>query len=439
MDFLKRNIVFVLSILLVIFVIGCEEDSNNTSTGPQPGEVITLSSVIVDDLTLTSENEYILDGTVFIGDDITETVLTIEAGTKIYGKKSSTGTLVIRRNSKIMAEGTADNPIVFTSDQASPNRSDWGGVIINGKATLNTGLEVPGEGGTGLYGGTDDADNSGIMRYCRIEYAGREFSPDNELNGLALQGVGSGTTIEYIQIHMNKDDGIEFFGGTVNAKYIYITGCADDQFDWTDGWRGKGQFWVCQQYGDDADQGIEADNNGDENDATPRSFPTIYNLTLVGDERYGAESDIGMLLREGTGANIYNAIVLDFGDCGIDIDHAATFTNAWGGSALSGNLIVDNSIFFDNNETWQTGETDEATFEFTSEQFITTLNANNQFADPGLMNAYDKVNPDYRPTSGSIALSGYATPPSDGFFESVDFIGGVDPNNNWLAGWTVGQ
>ena len=441
MKFFRNFTVLTLSLMLMFSVIGCTEDdddNNNNPNGPTPGTEIILSGVITQDTTLTADYTWVLDGAVFIGDDFTETVLTIEPGTYIYGMKSSIGTLIIRRNSKIMAEGTASEPIVFTSDQVSPNRSDWGGVIINGKATLNTGLEVPGEGGTGLYGGSDDHDNSGVMRYVRIEYAGREFSPDNELNGLALQGVGDGTTIEYIQVHMNKDDGIEFFGGTVNARYLYMTGIADDNFDWTDGWRGKGQFWVCQQYGDDCDQGIEADNSADENDATPRSHPQIYNITLVGDGRYGSEdSDVGMLLREGTAAEIKNAIVLDFGEAAIDIDHDATFINGWdaGSSSLNGNLVVDNSIFFD-NEALTTGDTDTL---FTALEFIETLNANNRFANPGLINAYDKSNPDYRPSGTSIALTGYAAPPNDGFFTPVDFVGGVDPNNNWLQGWTRGQ
>jgi hypothetical protein len=350
--------------------------------------------------------------------------------------------LVIRRSSKIMANGTADNPIVFTSDKAvgSRSRGNWGGLIINGRAPLNTGDEAFGEGGTGFYGGNNPADNSGVLRYVRVEFAGQELSPDNELNGIAFQGVGSGTTIEYVQVHMNKDDGVEFFGGTARAKYIYITGCADDMFDWTDGWQGMGQFWVAQQYGDDADQGFECDNNAEENSAAPRSNPTIYNVTLIGDKD-GAESDIGMLLREGTSATIRNAIVANFGDCGIDLDQAETFTNAWNGSALNGNLVVDNSIFFDNHELAQTGETggdDEvANYPFTTADFIETLNANNRFVDPALGDAYNKDNPDFRPAGGSPALTGAAAPPSNGFFSSVSFIGGVDPNNNWLEGWTT--
>ena len=437
MSNLKHLLLLILG-LSVVFFAGCSTNSDNTSVGPSTSDVTVLTGTITDNTTLTADNNYLLRGGVFVGDDDNETVLTIEPGTVIYGESATWGMLVIRRGSKIMAEGTVDAPIVFTSDKpvGQRGRANWGGLIINGRAPLNTGPEAYGEGGTGYYGGDDPDDNSGVLRYVRVEFAGREISPDNELNGIAFQGVGSGTTVEYIQVHMNKDDGIEFFGGTVNTKYLYVTGCADDQFDWTDGWQGKGQFWVCQQYGDDADQGIEADNNADNNDATPRSNPTIYNITLIGDKG-GVESDIGVLLREGTGATIRNAIVMNFGDCGIDLDHEATFQNAWGGTALNGNLIVDNCIFYDNTETWQTSDDDETTFPFTTQEFIGTLNANNQFSDPNLTAPYDKANPDFRPGSGSIALSGYAQPPADGFFESVDFIGGVDPDNNWLEGWTT--
>jgi len=326
----------------------------------------------------------------------------------------------------------------MTSDKAvgARGRSDWGGLIINGRAPLNSGDEAYGEGGTGAYGGSSAADDSGVLRYVRVEFAGREISPDNELNGIAFQGVGSGTVVDYVQIHMGKDDGMEFFGGTAQVKHMLITGAADDCFDWTDGWQGKAQFVVAQQYGDDADQGIEADNSAEDNDATPRSAPTLCNVTLIGD-RLGAESDIGMLLREGTGAVIQNAIVMNFGDCGVDLDHEATFVNAWSGSGLNGNLVVDHSIFYDNAETWQTGEDDEPTFSFTTEQFVSTLNANNRFADPGLTDPLNKTAPNFVPAAGSIALTGGATPPNDGFFDTSATYVGAFGTTNWTAGWTT--
>jgi hypothetical protein len=403
-------------------------------------EVEILSGTIIDDMTLTNDRAWLLRGGVFVGDDVNETILTVQAGTTIYGESSTDGMLVVRRGSKLVADGTASAPIVFTSDKEPGNRgrSDWGGLIINGRAPLNSGDEAYGEGGTGGYGGSNSMDDSGILRYVRVEFAGREISPDNELNGIAFQGVGSGTTVDYVQVHMGKDDGVEFFGGTVNVKHVVVTGAADDSFDWTDGWQGKGQFLVVQHYGDDADQGIEADNSGEDNDAMPRSMPQLYNLTMVGDMRTGPESDIGMLLREGTGAHIYNAIVLNFGDCGIDIDHEATFVNATddNGATLNGNLVVDYSIFHDNNSIWQTGEDDETIF--TSEAFISTLNAHNHLdVDPLLTAAYDKDAPDFTPTASSPAIGNGMTPPNDGFFDQVDYIGAMSTSENWMAGWTT--
>lgn len=150
---------------------------------------------------------------------------------------------------------------MFTSDQfeGERDRGDWGGLIVNSRAPINTGTTAFGEGDTGEYGGTDPEDNSGILCYVRVEFAGIEFSPDNELNGIAFQGVGSGTVVDYVQVHFNQDDGIEFFGGTVNAKHLYCTGIRDDSFDRTDDWVGKGQFWVGQQCGDAADNGFESE------------------------------------------------------------------------------------------------------------------------------------------------------------------------------------
>lgn len=420
-----------------LVLAGCSDDNSNDGGLNPTDEVVVLTGTIVENTLLTTDNEYLIRGGVFVGNGTDQTVLTIEPGTVLYGESATNGMLVVNRGSKIMAEGTATDPIVMTSDKAvgSRGRSDWGGLIINGRAPLNSGDEAFGEGGTGAYGGSVAADNSGTLRYVRVEFAGREISPDNELNGIAFQGVGSGTVVDYVQVHMGKDDAIEFFGGTVGVKHVVLTGAADDCFDWTDGWQGKAQFVVAQQYGDDADQGIEADNSAEDNDASPRSKPTLYNFTLIGD-RQGAESDIGMLLREGTGAVIQNAIVMNFGDCGIDIDHEATFVNAWNGSALNGELVVDHSIFYDNAEVWQSGEADEATFPFTTEQFVGTLNGSNRFADPQLVDPLNKTAPNFLPAPGSIALGGAATPPVDGFFESVAFVGAMG-SVDWTAGWTT--
>ena len=387
-------------------------------------QVVVLEGKLNADRTLSADYDYLLRGAVFVEGGAT---LTIEPGVKIFGEQASNGTLIVAQGSKIMADGTADAPIVMSSDAAigSRARGQWGGLIINGSAPTNQGVTF-GEGDTGAFGGNNPTDSSGTLRYVRLEYAGIEFSPDNELNGIAFQGVGSGTVAEYIQVHMNQDDGIEFFGGTVNLKYALVTGARDDSFDWTDGWTGKGQFWIAQQYGDDADNGFEVDNSSKNNEATPRSAATIYNVTLVGDPS-GPESDNGMLIREGAAGTYANFIVTGFNKIGLDIDGESSIAQAEGGG-----LVVKNSIFFQNGKGNFGDEKDDDGFD---EAGYATGNGNTE-SDPGLADPFSKTAPNFTPRAGTTAVSA-AAPPSDGFFEPVNFIGAVSPSNNWVSGWTT--
>jgi hypothetical protein len=403
--------------------------------------IVFVSGRITSDTTWTPNNTYVLQGAVFVEN----AALRIEAGTRIVGDGSSLGTLVIDRSGQIFAEGRADAPIIFTSDQpaGARGRGDWGGLVINGDAPLNVpGGEAFGEGDTGVYGGTNPDDSSGVLRYVRVEYAGIEFSPDNELNGIAFQGVGRGTVVEFVQVHFNKDDGLEFFGGTVDVKYAVVTGIGDDGFDWTEGWQGRGQFWIGQQHGDDADQGIEADNNAENNDLTPRANPTLFNLTLLGDPDFdqGAESDEGILLREGTAATIKNSIVMGFKEVGLNINDSATFT-----VAADGGIVLENMIFFNNNPNFAN---DPGEGPFTTQQFA-ERSPTIVVRDPMLRGPFDLTSPDFRPLPESPAVNGelaVALPPNDGFFEPASFIGAIgtarDPDpgapylGNWLQGWT---
>jgi hypothetical protein len=442
-----RSSILMPSIALVpmlLVAVACSTDTGEDPTpGPNVGECIdgvgVLSGTITDDLTLTNDCEWLLRGGVFIGDDTNETVLTIDAGTQIFGETSTRGMLVIARNSKIMAMGTADAPIVFTSskEEGTRARGDWGGLIINGNAVTNVGDEAFGEGGTGWYGGTDNNDDSGELHYVRIEFAGQLISPDNELNGIAFQAVGSGTVIDHIQVHFNADDGVEFFGGAAEWKYIVTTGIGDDNLDWTDGWVGKGQFFVGQQWDGAGGNGIEADNNGEDNDAAPRSHPTLSNLTLAGSQN-GAFSGTGILLREGTAANIYNAVVVGWGTQGFDIDHDATYANGWdaGNNSLTGDLTVEGSIL--SNDT-DFATDDDGTAPFTLTDFWNNLNSGNvTVGDTSsvLEDAFNTGAPDLRPSGGSPAASG-AVDPGDAFFDSVNFRGGIDPSDDWTQGWTT--
>jgi hypothetical protein len=419
--------------------------NTNTITETVPGDVscdgnlCVVSGTITEDTTFTADKQWLLRGGVFIGDDVNPTTLTIEPGTTVFGENSTRGMLVIRRSSKINAAGTAADPIVFTSSKnpGSRARGDWGGLIINGRAPINncadaeaTVCEQFGEGGTGFFGGDDPNDDSGVLEYVRVEFAGTLISPDNELNGIAFQAVGRNTTIDFIQVHMNADDGVEFFGGTAEWKHIVVTGVGDDSLDWTDGWTGKGQYFVAQQYEDSGDNGIEADNNGENNDATPRSKPILSNLTLIGSPASTA-SDFGALLREGTAGEIHASLFTGFNAACLSMAQAATLQQAASGELMMASSLVDCDVSF---------ETDDDNGE------VTTPNIAAFFAAAGdnvedladLEQPFDAVAPNFVPKASSAARTGGVTP-SDAFFDAVTFRGGVDPADDWTAGWTTSE
>ena len=405
-----------------------ESDSSTENKLDCADGVCTLTGTITEDLTLTSDNVYLLRGGVFIGDDVEETVLTIEPGTRIYGESSTDGMLVIRRGSKINAEGTADAPIVFSSSKAvgSRARGDWGGLIINGRAPINSCsggseeiCEAFGEGGTGFYGGDDTEDSSGILKYVRVEFAGTLVSPENELNGIAFQGVGSETEVDFVQVHMNADDGIEFFGGNVVVKHALITGAGDDSMDWTDGWQGGAQYVIIHQHEDNGDNGIEADNNGESNDATPRSNPTLANFTIIGSPE-SERSDIGVLLREGTAADLINFAVLGFNDACLNVDNDATIAQLEEGSILMTNSVLNCAVNFAGDydlETWFLGQ------------------EGNAIGEAELTAVFDVSTPDYTPVTMGSATAGDASILHSSF-DSADFIGAVDAVD-WTLSWTT--
>ena len=436
-------------------------------------QVCVVRGRITDDVTWNAQSYWILRGAVFIE---APARLTIDPGTEIFGEFATIGTLVIARGAQIFANGTARNPVVFSSDQPIGQRrpGDWGGIIINGNAPVNVpGGESIGEGDTGPYGGDNPNDDSGHLRYVRIEFAGAEFSPDNELNGIAFQGVGSGTEVSHLMVKFSKDDGIEFFGGTVGVKYVVLQGIADDSLDWTDGWTGKGQFIIAMQSGEDADQGIEGDNNADNNDLIPRSHPVLYNLTLIGDPDHneGDESDVGILLREGTSATIRNFIVLGFKEAAIDIDDSATF-----GQIMAKNLTLANGIIYGNcvvsgcvGQFLPDGDDNNFNLSILNYQpkigfspvfaippipsitpprdgflsFITTRDfvagsPSISFEDPLLVDPFNLSSPNYQPSTGFSPVFTVlpAIPPHDGFFDVAPFIGAVGPADSWWQGWT---
>ena len=415
-----------------------ELSSEQTPSITVPGidkPVIVVTGEITGSETWAAANYYVLRGAVFVRHGGT---LNIGPGTWIIGESGSVGTLIVERGGRLNAVGTREAPIVFTSDQAPGTRArgDWGGLIINGRAPVNLeGGEGAGEGDTGVYGGTDPNDNSGILRYVRVEFAGVEFSPDNELNGIAFQGVGRGTTVDYVQVHMNRDDAFEWFGGTADAKHIVASNAADDSIDWTFGWSGRAQFVIVRQRGDDADNGIEADNNEFNNNALPRSNPQFYNITMCGDPA-GLASEVQRAanLRRGTALTIRNFLITGF-RAGVQIEtsNAATTGQVDNGTSQIGGGVSWNNL------------TPAAAMHSSVMTYINNGRFPNVHLnqDAGLSTAdcANHENPKFQPTSLATLAGGQLAPiqpPLDGFFEAVTFIGAVPPApaDDWTRGWT---
>lgn len=393
-----------------------------------------ITGTITGTRTLSADTTYTLVGTVVVDDG---GVLNIPAGTLIYGSEDVQPTaLIVRKGGTLNSEGTADAPVVFTSPKANPTKGDWGGVVLNGKSICNfPAADCVGEGASGPYGEDPPVldDSSGKIVYTRIEYAGYEVSFGNELNALTLNGVGSGTEIHHVQTHAGSDDGFEWFGGTVDAKYLIATDISDDSFDFSTGWRGRGQFWIAQQDPDDADNGYEVDGNEDDFDATPWTIPTVYNVTLVGKGANGTggtagESTRGMLLRRGTAGFYGNHIIVGFGTAGFDVDNAETVARS-----AADSMSVFNSIVFSNAKN-----IDDDGDGIDEQAWFTDAARNNQIADPLLADPFNRTAPDFRPGSGSPAIGNGATPPADGWFDAVDFIGAVASGaTEWYkAAWT---
>ena len=395
--------------------------------------VIVVTGEVTGSETWNNANYYVLRGAVFVRNGGT---LSIQAGTTVIGESGSVGTLIVERGGRLNAIGTRQQPIVFTSDQAEGSRAhgDWGGLIINGRAPVNLeGGEGAGEGDTGVYGGNDPNDNSGTLRYVRVEFAGVEFSPDNELNGIALQGVGRGTVLDHIQVHMNRDDGIEFFGGTADIKYAVVSNAADDSFDWTFGWSGRAQFIAITQRSDDADWGIEADSNEFNNDALPRATPQLYNVTICGDpdRNEGAESVRAVLFRRGTAPTFRNFIIQGSKTLGLQIDGGTTLAQVANGTLQVGAGIISGPgtpLHAGTRPFVESGRFPDVRTGVDSG--IPTANCSNHAA------------PNFQPTSVATLAGGQMAPilpPNDGFFEAVTFIGAVPPApaDNWMSGWTA--
>ncbi len=320
--------------------------NNTTINGPgtgTPGEdVVNLSGVYTEDLTLEADTEYLITGPVLMANG---TTLTIPAGQTIQVQPVGVNAYIaIQQGARINAVGSANAPVVFTSNASNPGAGDWGGLVICGRAPINStavGSEdtATSEVGGLSYGGNVDADNSGILQYVRIEYAGGAIDGNAELNGLSLYAVGNGTTIDHIQIFEGSDDGIEFFGGNVNVSQVVVVNSEDDSIDWTEGYTGT-LTDVYVQHGTNHDKAFECDgyNVDFSNEGGYFSAPNVNNVTVVANDPSEA-----IRLRAGTQGLFTNVVVIGF-DEAFDLD-GDTGDNPTGQGVLDGLLRVTDVTF----------------------------------------------------------------------------------------------
>ena len=380
---------------------------------PDNPDVFKLQGILTTAKTLAAGQTYELIG----GYQIKEGGnLIIEEGVIINATRSIDGQpdyIIVEQGGRIDARGTKDKPIVMTSTRKEPGA--WGGVHICGKAPVNlSGGTGKSEIGDAPFGGSNATDNSGSMRYVRLEYTGFAFSEIKESNGLTLYGVGNGTVLEYLQSYKGADDGFEWFGGTVNAKYLVSTHSEDDSFDWTDGWIGKGQFWVAIQDQTTPDTNgtangdclIEADNREDNFANTPVSSPTLSNLTLVGNNDTNAQKR-GIRLRAGTNIKLYNAIVVGK-PTSVTVATAETATSFTEGRSVIEYLWAD-KVF---------------AYESVSDLGLATKTGNG-------------INQTIQLTNGYIGtIAGGKDLSSDSFFTPATYKGAVTAEDDWTEGWT---
>lgn len=327
MEKIWKKLMGITLLFVAVSVASCDNDD------PEPVDTETGFTVVREDLkgeigqgenVVLESGTYQLTGRLVVNEGGTLTIksgVTIEAtavaSASDYG---SVRYIAVAQGGKLFVEGTASQPVVMTASEKRPGA--WGGLVIAGRAPINKGSSAQAEVSDLTYGGTDVNDNSGVIRYLRIEYSGFAYNSEKEFNGLSMFGVGKGTVIENVQVYEGSDDGFEWFGGTVNAKNLVVNNISsevgDDLFDWTEGWNGTGENW----YGirtNDGNRGIEADNNSNNHLATPISSPTIKNLTLIGNGDGGSEPQ-AIKLRVGTKA-IFDNVVLSNWKTGFDVQH----------------------------------------------------------------------------------------------------------------------
>ena len=422
----------------------------------------------------TSDNTYILNGLVHA---LSDTDLHIEAGTVIKGRNIGPdavqqGGLVICRGARIFAEGTPKHPIIMTAEEDDVNdpfdldiydRGLWGGLVIMGRAILNGAADSAGNASNPIhevyeglpdiaiegefvhrFGGTDDDDDSGILRYLSIRHGGARIEQNKEINGLTMGAVGRGTTIEFVEAYAIADDAFEWFGGTVNTRYLVAAFCDDDHFDCDQGYRGKNQFWFSIQAPDLKNYGFELNGevNGTTGDLPREPFSTfeVYNVTSIGaglGNQAGGEDNDTFRIREFSSPRIFNGIFTEFARRGIRIDGKSDF------------FLQNGSLRFENNLWWnfgnEAGDLDNSMENIAVDEraqvLFTDEARKNWIMDPELRgisrDADGGLDPRPAPGSPALVMGNVKQPPQDGFYTPVDYIGAFGTNDLWLNHWTA--
>ncbi len=415
----------------VLLTSACTPTPTPDPTPVPVSNVVEVTSDILTDVTWSASKVYLLKDFVHVRSGAT---LTIEPGTIIKGDKATKASLVILPGGKISAVGTAAKPIVFTSNQSKGQRAagDWGGLIILGKGLVNkASATVEGEGSS--FGGADNTDNSGTLKYIRIEFAGIAFEPDKEINGLTLGGVGSGTTIDYVQVSHSGDDSFEWFGGAVNCKHLVAFSGVDDDFDTDNGFSGNVQFGVALRNSGVADQcscsssnGFESDNDGTGSTATPQTAANFANISIfMGPGAVNNKFNTGALIRRNSALNIYNTVIVgNYPKAGLELNGSSSQAN------FVSDLLKLQGIVL----------AEMATKTLTVDaKFNDAANKNNtawSLSDLKLDVSYNVLSaPKFLPqaTSPLLAAANAATLPVT--LEQTNYIGAFN-TTDWTTGWT---
>ncbi|MGQ9863222.1 MAG: hypothetical protein ACUVRD_01890 [Bacteroidia bacterium] len=445
---------YAVSLAIVgLLLSSCKKKKDDTPQPTNNQNLVELSGTYTSEVVLDASKKYLLKGIVVFKDG---GILRIPAGTLIYGDKVTKGTLIIAKGGKIFAEGEPDKPIVFTSKfgPGERDRGDWGGIVILGNAPANTpNLTVEGVPASDdtRFGGNTADESSGVLRYVRIEFAGVPLSPNNELNSLTLGGVGSGTTIQYVQASYGGDDGFEWFGGTVNAKYLVSYATWDDDFDGDFGYSGKVQFALAVRDPFGADQsgsnGFEYDNNPNGSLAEPLTSAVFSNITILGPVhrkgiRPSSNYQHGIHTRRASALNLFNSVMAGYSPYSVYIDGSNTLTNYTNGTAeLKNNIIIAarGQTIYRTPETENIWQSSSNTTLISDSLIYAEAGYNQTNPMPFFEFIHSQANPNLQLPSGSPLATGAnftLSPKLDNFFERVNFRGALSPDKDWTDGWT---